>query len=427
MVGRCLYGIDINPMAVELCKVSLWLVANTPGRPLGFLDHHIVCGNSLLGTTPALLASGLPNEAFKALTGDDKKRVNQLRKTNRAERKQRDQGLIPLEWSPRDDVAALAEDVQVLMPRAGETARDEAAKAEMYDEYQHSDTYERSKLAADAWCAAFVNPKQQGEPVITDSTVRAIGEGHDVVPEVVRRVRQLADQYQFLHLHLVFPDVEERGGFDAVLGNPPWEKVKLLQKEWFSSREPEIAAAQNKAARLKLIEQMRHDDPEMYEAFQWAARMCRAPKPASLSSCSVPRRRPTPTGHFPCLGKTSPCSIPTPAPARSSGLGKTWKPPGRCTNEPRSCGGKHGVTSWNRIRGVCRSNECSTWPTTPTSFGLGPSWNPMAGSSAATVSSKMQKSTYHFMRRSCSTSTTTASPRSRGHQPKNSEPARPGR
>ena len=65
VVGRCLYGIDINPMAVELCKVSLWLESNTPGKPLGFLDHRIVYGNSLLGTTPRLLAEGIPDAAFK--------------------------------------------------------------------------------------------------------------------------------------------------------------------------------------------------------------------------------------------------------------------------------------------------------------------------------------------------------------------------
>ena len=65
-MGSCLYGIDINPMAVELCKVSLWLESNTPGKPLSFLDHRIICGNSLLGTTPKLLADGIPDAAFKA-------------------------------------------------------------------------------------------------------------------------------------------------------------------------------------------------------------------------------------------------------------------------------------------------------------------------------------------------------------------------
>ena len=68
VIGRCIYGIDINPMAVELCKVSLWLEANHNGQPLSFLDHHIVCGNSILGTTPELLADGVPDKCFRQST-----------------------------------------------------------------------------------------------------------------------------------------------------------------------------------------------------------------------------------------------------------------------------------------------------------------------------------------------------------------------
>ena len=64
VIGHCLYGVDVNPMAAELCRVSLWLEAIEPGKPLSFLDHHIRVGNSLLGATPALLAKGIPDEAF---------------------------------------------------------------------------------------------------------------------------------------------------------------------------------------------------------------------------------------------------------------------------------------------------------------------------------------------------------------------------
>ncbi|MGH9131710.1 MAG: N-6 DNA methylase, partial [Acidimicrobiales bacterium] len=72
VIGHCLYGVDVNPMAVELCKVAFWMESLEPGKPLGFLDHRIVCGNSLLGTTPALLEAGIPDAAFKVLVGDDK-------------------------------------------------------------------------------------------------------------------------------------------------------------------------------------------------------------------------------------------------------------------------------------------------------------------------------------------------------------------
>src|SRR4029079_7823726 len=87
VIGRCLYGVDLNPMAAELCRVSLWLEALEPGKPLSFLDHHIRVGNSLLGATPELIAAGLPDEAFIAIEGDDKKACAALRKRNRTERR----------------------------------------------------------------------------------------------------------------------------------------------------------------------------------------------------------------------------------------------------------------------------------------------------------------------------------------------------
>ena len=80
VIGHCIYGVDINQMAVELCKVALWMEALEPGKPLSFLDHHIQCGNSLLGTTPALLARGIPDDAFTAIEGDMKPRVAELKK-----------------------------------------------------------------------------------------------------------------------------------------------------------------------------------------------------------------------------------------------------------------------------------------------------------------------------------------------------------
>jgi len=92
IIGRCIYGVDLNPMAVELCKVSLWMEALEPGKPLSFLDHHIQCGNSLLGTTPSLLAGGIPEEAFTPIEGDDKAVVSQLKKEHKQERKLDEQG-----------------------------------------------------------------------------------------------------------------------------------------------------------------------------------------------------------------------------------------------------------------------------------------------------------------------------------------------
>src|SRR3989454_106135 len=85
VVGRCIYGVDLNPMAIELCKVSLWMEAVEPGLPLTFLDSHIQHGNALLGTTPELMAKGIPDAAWEPIAGDNKKTAATLKKRNKAE------------------------------------------------------------------------------------------------------------------------------------------------------------------------------------------------------------------------------------------------------------------------------------------------------------------------------------------------------
>ena len=257
VVSRCLYGIDINPMAVELCKVSLWLESNTPGKPLGFLDHRIVCGNSLLGTTPKLLAEGIPDAAFKLLTGDDRQHVSALRKRNKAERKHDKQGALGLDWSSSSDTRQLAGALTRIDAAPADTADQVAAKEADYARLRAAASVVKAKLVADTWCAAFVAPKKPNAPAITDGTLRAIqrlapeqvaslvGQSRGLVAAppspvdtaVVRTVLDAADQYQFTHLYLAFPDVfqvpEEAadatsdmtgwtGGFDAVVGNPPF-------------------------------------------------------------------------------------------------------------------------------------------------------------------------------------------------------------
>lgn len=271
IIGRCLHGIDINPMAVELCKVSLWLEANLPGHPLGFLDHHIIVGDSLLGTTPGLLDAGVPDAAFKPLTGDDKEWVKTLRKTNKAERNEREraQTVMDLGWSPADAVAALARDVTVIDAGPEDSVDDINVKADLFADMQESSEYVRLKLAADAWCAAFVTSKTPDGPPITDDTVRAISDGRNVDSRVRAAVFELAEQFKFLHLHLAFPDVFARsGGFDAVLGNPPWDQIQYDPRETFAASHPDIAEAPTMARRNAMIQALEADEPDAYERYQ---------------------------------------------------------------------------------------------------------------------------------------------------------------
>ena len=286
VIGRCLYGIDLNPMAVELCKVSLWMEAMDPGKPLSFLDHHIVLGNSLLGTTPRLLGEGIPDEAFAPLEGDDRRVVADLRRRNRQERG----GQQVLAFGPAvsDLVRPVAEALEALEALPADSPAQLARKELAWADLQASAASARAKLVADAWCAAFVIEKRPGVPVLTQGMLRQLIAAPDRVDPALRdEVGRLAEQYRFFHPHLTFPGVFRvppagyepedpgagwSGGFDVVLGNPPWERVKLQEKEWFAARRPDIAAASTAAARKRLIDRLAVDDPTLYRAWLAALR-----------------------------------------------------------------------------------------------------------------------------------------------------------
>jgi methylase of polypeptide subunit release factors len=272
VVGRSLYGIDVNPMALELAKVNLWLAAVEPGRPLSFLDHHLVRGNALLGATTALLADGVPDDAFKPITGDNRATVSELRRRNRAERA--GQGSLFT-----SDLAAaavpLTSAARVVSALNDDTLEAVAAKANRWAALLGSDPYRTAVFAADTWCAAFVAPKTPEGPAITQLTYETAQTAPDRIDDTTRdAVDAVADQYGFLHWHLAFPDVfsdDGHRGFDLVLGNPPWEKVKLSEKEFFATRAPEIAAAAG-AKRKTLIAQIEVEDPGLWLEFQAALR-----------------------------------------------------------------------------------------------------------------------------------------------------------
>ena len=162
VIGRCLYGVDINPMAAELCRVSLWLEALDPGKPLSFLDHHIRVGNSLLGTTPELIAGGLPDDAFTAIEGDDKKVCTQLKKRNKAEREGFEQGdlLGGADHGVAADLSAVTAEASKLDATAGRHRRCRPAQRPISSSrLVVSPEYKHAQQVADAWCAAFVWPK----------------------------------------------------------------------------------------------------------------------------------------------------------------------------------------------------------------------------------------------------------------------------
>jgi hypothetical protein len=285
IISHCIYGVDINPMAVELCKVNLWMEALEPGKPLNFLDHRIQVGNSLLGTTPKLMAGGIPDDAFNPIEGDDPKYAATMKKVNKQERKDRASGqrsIFELIELPAD-YSHLTEAMHALDDTPDDTLDEVRRKEAQYAALASDPEYVKARLLADAWCAAFVwEKKQNGLPMpMTDLLYRRMEE--NPLAENLQTVREyvveLKERYQFFHWHVAFPDVfavpdsiqhaenEQtgwHGGFDTVLGNPPWDKIQPEEQKFFSSVRSDIAEIEKASVRKKTIEDLAVHDPHSY-------------------------------------------------------------------------------------------------------------------------------------------------------------------
>ncbi|CAM5338949.1 hypothetical protein STANM337S_01082 [Streptomyces tanashiensis] len=290
VVARCVYGVDLNPMAVELAKVSLWLEALEPGKPLGFLDAHVKHGNALIGATPKLLRGGIPDEAFKPIEGDDKKYAKALEKQNKAERSGQ-RGLFDLGGETKIANTVFATGLRRITGAASDTLAQVRRQEAAYQDWAESTEYVRALHVADAWCAAFMWRKTADAPMaVTEEVFRNLQDPtSDAAPQSTHdEIVRLRTQYRFFHWHLEFPEVfsvpesgagiDERmgwaGGFDCVLGNPPWERIKLAEQEFFAQRDVEIATAKSAAARKALIAKLKGnpDGAELYADFEAAKR-----------------------------------------------------------------------------------------------------------------------------------------------------------
>jgi hypothetical protein len=272
VVGRCIYGVDLNPMAVELCKVSLWMEAVEPGLPLTFLNSHIQYGNALLGTTPELMAKGIPDAAWQPIEGDDRKTASALKKRNK--KAAEGQRSLDTLWSKPSDAEAQAVARAVAELEAAPDASPEALakKESQWDDILASAEYRHQKFVADAWCAAFVWPKQPGEladVAPTNEVWRQLRDGKGQPPSLtIKTVDEVADQYRFFHWQLQFPQVLAKGGFDLVLGNPPWDSLLFREEEFFAGSRPDIAQASTAAVRKKLVAKLESEDPPLFRAYR---------------------------------------------------------------------------------------------------------------------------------------------------------------
>ena len=279
VIAKCIFGVDINPMAVELCKVSLWMEALEPGKPLSFLDAQIKCGNSLIGVGPGLDISEIPDDAFRPAFGDDKATATALRRRNKRER----EGQMGFRWD--ETVIRDAEDLAAWVAKQSSQLEampeDEVVQIQKKEQAYHvllSDSqYLRHKLQYDLWTAAFFWPIPKGDAECmlapTQQELNRIHANRSLDAELTRRAQEFAGTQNFFHWELEFSTVfvlGQKSGFDVVLGNPPWERIKLQEQEFFAGLAPDIAQAPNKAARQKLIKKLPNENPSLWRLFEQA-------------------------------------------------------------------------------------------------------------------------------------------------------------
>ena len=272
VLKRCIYGVDKNPLTVELAKVSLWLHSLTVGAPLSFLDHHLRCGDSLVGLRVPEATAELNRLgglfASSAIAGAEAATS----------------GMQRIEEMSDADVAEVRESAE-LFRRVEDTTADLRGLLDFLCglRWLTSDMRGKARAALEAPLVETLGGRpneaysllaQGPDPVGDEETGDTSWSGFK---ELWSDARCIADREGFLHWEAAFPGVWRRwqeelpsGGFDAVIGNPPWDRIKLQEVEWFATRSPELALAPTAAARKTGIRQLRDEGASLADEFDAA-------------------------------------------------------------------------------------------------------------------------------------------------------------
>jgi hypothetical protein len=285
VLKRCVYGADKNPMAVELAKVALWLHTFTVGAPLSFIDHHLAAGDSLFGLW-------VRDAIDKAGKGGELLYVEELRTAERqAAVMQRIEALTDAEIAEAQHSAEMWRDVEF-----------QTGPLDSFVSFTHALDWLDLKGPDKALVSLWLDG-QFGDPLPIARGKKA-PDGAKTKPEAVERfteiwqaARELIAEERFLNWQITFPGVwsnwaskGREGGFDAVVGNPPWDRIKLQQVEWFAARRPEIAMAQRASDRAKMIKALKDAGDPLFADYEKADRR-------AVDTARMARK----SGHYPLL------------------------------------------------------------------------------------------------------------------------------
>ncbi|MDZ5459030.1 type IIL restriction-modification enzyme MmeI [Azohydromonas lata] len=225
VIRHCIHGVDLNPLAVELCKVALWLEAHLPGEPLSFLDHHIKQGNAIVGTARLedIARRSIPSEAFTAQAGDDKAVAAALRRRNQAGRA--GQGSPCFNAPVERGLQSALRDWRAFETMPEHTPQDLKAKQDKFLELSQSPAVQALRQLADIPAAQFYLPKRSdtAHQLVTACEFDRCWRGDPVLPVAAfERASAVARKQSIFHWFLEFPEVLAQGGFDCVLANLPY-------------------------------------------------------------------------------------------------------------------------------------------------------------------------------------------------------------
>lgn len=265
VLKRVIYGVDANPMAVELARLSLWLHSFTVGAPLSFLDHHLRTGDSLFGEFVA------GAETFIAARGA------LLIGQAVVQARQAAKGMAMVEALTDADIAEVRESAATF----GGVEEATRPLARFLDLVHALRWLERDLTEAEKRARDYLLDGVLGDPVRIAAGEAAPGgpPGQRRAAEgLLAKARALAAERRFLHWEVAFPGVWEEwerprppGGFDAVIGNPPWDRIKLQEVEWFAARAPEVAKQQRAADRKKMVAALRKKGGALAQDYEHAA------------------------------------------------------------------------------------------------------------------------------------------------------------
>lgn len=269
ILKRVVHGVDKNPMAVELAKLALWLHTFTVGAPLSFLDHHLRCGDCLYGERLAGLRADLAgmgnlfNESQVAgmlLAAETMGELNAINDVDLGE-VERSRSLMDAAEDALSGLHRVFDVWQALRwiapldaPRSRRTAKHEAATELLSGRY-----------GLTLMELLHGNARVHSNDPQVDARVNAL----------LDECRALAARERFLHWELAFPSLWKQGregGFDAVIGNPPWDRMKLQEVEWFAERRPQIALQARAADRKRMIAALRRDGDPLADEYEVAAK-----------------------------------------------------------------------------------------------------------------------------------------------------------